>query len=272
MKVKSIKPTLLVLAGSLIALGLITPVSSYAYAGMSVGYYYGGHYGYSGHHYGGYGRRHGYYGGHRYGYRGYRGYRGYNYRPRHNYGYRSYYSPYKSYQYYPKSNYNSSDASNNYQTDNKYTGTDSTAWNMLSQGQAGSALNIFASEAESNPKAGIPKVGYALATAASGDLSRAVWAMRRAFRIDPDSLHYLLLDEANQGVIDTLIDKYHYSENQEDEFYDEAFMVSALNYLKHDYIASRGAVDHAINNGDRSTSAHNLQKLINQQLGNDKKL
>ncbi|MCH8846886.1 MAG: hypothetical protein IIC11_09165, partial [Proteobacteria bacterium] len=126
--------------------------------------------------------------------------------------------------------------------------------------------------AESNPKAGIPKVGYALAIAASGDLSRAVWAMRRAFRIDPDSLHYLQLDEANQGIIDTLIDKYHYSVNQEDEFSDEAFMVSALNYLKHDYIASRGAVGHAINNGDRSTSAHNLQKLINQQLGNDKKL
>lgn len=268
MKAKLIKPTFLVLVGTLITLGVIIPVSSYAYAGISVGYYYGGHYGYSGHYYGGYGR-HGYYGGHRYGY----GYRGYSYRPRHNYGYRSYYSPYKSYQYYPKSNYNTSDGSNNYQyTNNKYTGTDSTAWDMLSQGQAGSALNMFASEAESNPKAGIPKVGYALATAASGDLSRAVWAMRRAFRIDPDSLHYLQLDEANQGVIDTLIDKYHYSVNQEDEFSDEAFMVSALNYLKHDYIASRGAVDHAISNGDRSASALNLQKLVNQLLVNDRKL
>ena len=45
-----------------------------------------------------------------------------------------------------------------------------------------------------------------------------------------------------------------------------------INYLKHDYIASLEAVDHAIKNGDENTSVHNLQRLINQQLANDKKL
>ena len=269
MKAQLTKPTLFILAGTLIVFGLLLPV--FSYAGVSVGYYYGGHHGYSRHNYGGYGR-HGYYGHHGYGY-GYNRHRAYSYYPRHHYGSRSYYSPYKSYQHYPNPSYSAPAGSNNNQhTNNKYTGTESTAWDILSKGQASSALTIFAKEAENNPKAGIPKVGYSLAAASSGNLSTGVWAMRKAFRVDPDSLHYLQLDEAGLHVINILIDKYQYSLKQEDNFLNEAFMVSALNYLKHDYIASLEAVDHAIKNGDENTSVHNLQRLINQQLANDKKL
>ena len=250
MKAQLTKPTLFILAGTLIVFGLLLPV--FSYAGVSFGYYYGGHHGY--------------------GY-GYNRHRAYSYYPRHHYGSRSYYSPYSSYQHYPKPSYSAPAGSNNNQhTDNKYTGTDSTAWDILSKGQASSALTIFAKEAENNPKAGIPKVGYSLAAASSGNLSTGVWAMRKAFRVDPDSLHYLQLDEAGLHVINILIDKYQYSLKQEDNFLNEAFMVSALNYLKHDYIASHEAVDHAIKNGDENTSVHNLQRLINQQLANDKKL
>ena len=269
MKAQLTKPTLFILAGTLIVFGLLLPV--FSYAGVSVGYYYGGQHGYSRHNYGGYGR-HGYYGHHGYGY-GYNRHRAYSYYPRHHYGSRSYYSPYKSYQHYPKPSYSAPAGNNNNQhTDNKYTGTESTAWDILSKGQASSALTIFAKEAENNPKAGIPKVGYALAAASFGNLSTGVWAMRKAFKVDPDSLHYLQLDEAGLHVINTLIDKYQYSLKQEDNFLNEAFMVSALNYLKHDYIASLEAVDHAIKNGDENTSVHNLQRLITHQLANDKKL
>ncbi len=258
MKVKSTNSILFILAGALIVIGLFLPVSSYAYAGMSVSYYYGGH--------------HGYYGGHRYGY-GYNRYRSYSYYPRHNYRYRNYYSPYKNKQHYPKPSYSTPAVSNNNQyTDNKNSGTESRAWVVLSQGQASSALTIFAKEAKSNPKSGIPKVGYALAAASSGDLNTGVWAMRRAFQIDPDSLHYLHLDKASLDVINNIIEQYQYSLKQEDKLSNEAFMVSALNYLKHDYIASNTAVEHAIENGDESTSVRNLQRLINQQLDNHKTL
>ena len=48
-------------------------------------------------------------------------------------------------------------------------------------------------------------MGYALAIASNGNLERAIWAMRRAFRIDPDALHYLQLDENGHLLIDNLI-------------------------------------------------------------------
>ncbi|GJM04436.1 MAG: hypothetical protein DHS20C09_04270 [marine bacterium B5-7] len=254
MKVKPANSTLFILAIGLIAISLILPVTSYAYAGVSVSYYFGGHYGYSSHYYGGYGR-------HRYGY-GYNRHRGYRY-----YGFRSYYSPYKNDQHYPNPTYSKPAISNNNQNaDNKYSGSKSKAWDLLSQGQASSALTIFAKEAESNPKAGIPKVGYALAAASTGDLNTGVWAMRRAFQIDPDSLHYLHLDKASLDVINNSIEQYQYSLEQEDKLSNEAFMVSALNYLKHDYVASNTAVEHAIENGDKSVSVRNLQRLINAEV------
>lgn len=253
MKVIFKKQTLFILTGILFILGLLSPVDSYA--GLSVSYYYGGHHGYSRHHYGGY------------------GYRPYSYYPRYRYTPRRYYAPSRSYQYYPGSSYNAAESNNsNQHHDKSYTDTESTGWKNISQGQSDSALAIFAKEAENNPKAGIPKVGYALAAASSGNLSAGVWAMRRAFRVDPDSLHYLQLDEAGLDLINTIIEKYQYSLNQDDNFLNEAFMVSALNYLKHDYNASDTAVQHAIEKGDESTSVHNLKKLINQQLVNDKTL
>lgn len=96
-------------------------------------------------------------------------------------------------------------------------------WESLSHNQPEIAQRIFASEAQNNPDTGIPKVGYAVASAAPGDIDIGVWAMRRAFRIDPDSLHYLSLDQGSLDIINNLIHQYR----------EEAFMSSALNYLKY---------------------------------------
>ena len=144
------------------------------------------------------------------------------------------------------------------------TGVKSSAWQTLKQGQYGQALTTFANEAQSNPNSGVPKAGYALAIASKGNLDRGIWAMRRAFRIDPDSLHYLQLDEKGHVVIDNLIGQYCSQENNADV--DQAFMVSALYYLKHNYIAAKKSIVSAQKNGDKSSSYTNLQRLIDQQL------
>ncbi len=88
--------------------------------------------------------------------------------------------------------------------------------------------------------------------------------MRRAFRIDPDSLHYLQLDKKGHVVIDNLIGQYSSRVNNND--IDQAFMVSALHYLKHDYVATKKSIANAQQYGDKSPSLANLQKLVNQQL------
>ena len=246
MQILYFKPSQTLLIRSLLFIALIIPGLSFAYGGRHYSNYYG-HYGY--HKYGG----HSYY--------------PYKYYRRHRYGY-----SYRRYQKYPKSYFysvpvytqlNTKSIGNQYSTA-QIVGTNSPAWPYLINGQYNEALNTFAEEAQSHPNSGVPKVGYALAIAFSGNLDRGIWAMRRAFRIDPDSLHYLELDEKGHLLIDNLIGQYSTQENDPD--LDHAFMVSALYYLKHDYAAAKISIASAQQYGDKSSSFINLQRLIDQQL------
>lgn len=201
-----------------------------------------------------------------YGHYGYRKYGGHSYYPGKYYR-RNHYD-------YPRRNYLKSysftvpanikvytDSNLNQHSNTAYSGINSSAWQTLSQGQFSLALNFFAQEAQSHPNSGIPKAGYALATASRGNLEKGIWAMRRAFRIDPDSLHYLQLDEKGHVLINNLIGQYSINTNN-----DQAFMISALYYLKHDYIAAKKSIGSAQQYGDESSSFINLQRLVNQQL------
>lgn len=145
-------------------------------------------------------------------------------------------------------------------------GIDSSGWGLLSRGQVQAALDIFSSEARNYPAAGIPKAGYALAAAASGDLTKGVLAMRDAFRIDPDALQYLKLDEKLLSLVDVLIEKYEYLLQPGNRYPDEAFMVSALNYLKGDFIAAHHALGQALAYGDKSPELGNLHRLVYVRL------
>jgi hypothetical protein len=250
-------------------------VSNQAHARISIGYY-GGHYGY-GH---GYGHKYGHSYGHSYGHRYYNRhhYPSYSYRhhyypshsypykyQKHNYySYRPYqysYSPYKSY----NRSYSSGHYSGNYAKSSKHSNTynnSSDAWTTLANGHAKSALTQFGNEAQTYPNAGLPKAGFALAAAISGDLDKGVWAMRRAFQYDPDSLHQLAKDTRLQHTLNDLIAKYEYPLQHSGHHKDEAFMVSALNYLKGDYAAADQAAALAEKDGDRSKSFKNLQQLL----------
>jgi len=259
MKILTFKPSLALLIYGLFFIVLFIPGLSFAYGGKHYGHSHNRHYGYR--HYG-YSRHYGY---RRYGNRHY--YPGKYYRRKH-YGYSR-----RRYQNYPRSFslaipknvvvYVDND-SNQYGKSNN-TVINSSAWETLNQGQYNEALRVFAQQAQSNPRLGVPKAGYALATASVGDLDRGVWAMRRAFQIDPDSLHYLQLGEQGHKVIDNLIDQYSSKENDADV--GQAFMVSALYYLKHDYAAAKQSIASAQQFGDTSSSYMNLQRLIDKELG-----
>ena len=269
MKKLNLKPSLALLMQGLFIIALLIPDLSFAY-------YRGGHHGSYGH-YGhgryGYSRHYGYshYGHSRH--YGYRRYGGHSYYPNKYYRGNYYsYSPSRNYRQYsgsysvtiPENTRVYSD-SNVYQQSNvKYSGINSSAWQTLGLGQYNGALNVFAEEAQSHPDSGVPKAGYALATAANGDLVRGIWAMRRAFRIDPDSLHYLQLDKKSHILVENLIGQY--SSQKNDGNVDQDFMISALHYLKHDYLAAKQSIINAQQYGDKSSSVTNLKRLINQQL------
>ena len=92
--------------------------------------------------------------------------------------------------------------------------------------------------------------------------------MREAFIVDPDSIHYFYFNEKVLLIIDDLIEKYEYEFRQSNKHPDEAFMVSALHYLKYDYGNAHEAINRAITAGDQSPSLGKLHRLVDEQLSN----
>ena len=186
---------------------------------------------------------------------------GYSFVPYSYYTYYNYYYPgIISYSPPPYSN-----TDQNYYYGSNYK-RESSGWVQLSNGQIMAALDSFNREINYYPAAGIPKVGYALAVAASGDLTSAILAMREALRNDPDSLQYIYLDEKLLDLVDGLIEKYEFPLQFDNRRPDEAFMVSALYYIEQDFISAHNAIGRAISDGDNSVSVNNLHGIINAKL------
>ncbi len=145
--------------------------------------------------------------------------------------------------------------------------TGNLGWQLLAQNNAKVALGVFAGQAGRHQEDGVPKVGFALSTAMQGDLDRAVWAMRRAFSIDPNSLHYVNIEQSLRVSIDNLIAEFNLRLRNSDgnRYSDAAFMVAALNYLIHNDEVARIAIEEAVGKaGDSSQSALNLRNLVKQ--------
>lgn len=191
------------------------------------------------------------------------------------FSYSTLYSPYSYYPYaYPfYRSYGYSSPAYSYEepvySTNKPYRIDSPGWIYLAQGNFQAAINAFAKDIQSFPDAGIPKVGFALASAAAGNLTEGVLAMREAFNVDPDSIRYFYFDEKVLLIIDDLIEKYDYEFQQSNKRPDEAFMVSALHYLKYDYGNAHEAINSAIKHGDKSLSLGKLHRLVDEQFSNE---
>ncbi len=288
-----------------LVIGLVlTATQAYGYSGGrhggQHGYgYYGGHYKYSygRHRYGYYPYRYGgryrySYGRHRYGYYPYR----YGSRYRYSYGRRYGYYPYRysgAYGSYPTTppitapggqgaapngGAYGGNAATPPTTGPDHSGAsrgrgrdtmDGDGWARLAEGRYSQALSIFAAETSDRPNAGRPKVGYALSTAASGDLRRGVWAMRRALRIDPESMHYMTVEEPLRSRVVQLITRYRDNAGPAVHNAEAAFMLASLHYLLGDTDSARTAIDQAVADGDRSSSTGNLKRLIDADLTPD---
>jgi len=235
----------LILAAALLIL-FSSSVNAWSYG------YYGGHHGHNfSIHF-----RHGY--GHHYGY--YPRYR--------------YYSSYRSYPYYRNSsNYNyrnnpgddyddeDSDGADYSSSTTSMSDVDSNyGWQQLASGNPKGALKTFATQASNSPKKGNYKIGYALSAAEGGNYSKGVWAMRRAAKIDPDSLHYLSLDSELEAVINNLVEDYNNSDDSKINETDRGFMVATLNYLLHNHEAAQQALPVH----DKQSSTVNVAGLIQQ--------
>jgi len=214
-----------------------------------------------------------YFGGNQRYYGGYNYRRSNNYYPRRSSTYTSRYnSPTRAYTPYLPSVYSSRVAANsvyiskyNDEPQGTYNNSiNSSGWYLLAQNNAREALRVFATQINQHQNDGAPKVGYALSEAMQGDKVRAAWAMRRAFRVDPDSIHYIKIEQSLRPRIDKLIAEYNgYLYKGGYKYADTVFMIAALNYLLNNTETAHAVILPVVNKGeDDSQSTQNLYRLV----------
>ena len=151
----------------------------------------------------------------------------------------------------------------------EYTQLRSRGWMLLAEDQPSAALREFARDAQQNLSNGVHKVGYSISAAATGRLSRGVWAMRRACRIDPDSMHHLNIEQIDHRIpatVERLEEAYSERIARRRNDRDSAFMVASLRYLIGKDTQAKDAIDLAVRHGDRASSTSNLQHAIDTRL------
>ena len=138
------------------------------------------------------------------------------------------------------------------------------AWSKLSDGEADAALRAFSTISKSSPDDTLAKVGYALAAVFLEDDSTAIWAMRRAFRMDASAVHYAPIDAALQDQIHRLIGRYAYELQPVEDRRDAAFMTAALHFILHEHAEATAAAESAIDQGDTDDSTRYLLDTLHE--------
>lgn len=137
------------------------------------------------------------------------------------------------------------------------------AWDELACGRTYDALCLFDSLSYERPSAGEPRVGYAMAAALREDDVTAHAAIRRAFECDPWGAR--VPDRRGlDDLVECLVDRYDRIAERRRRDADAHFMLASFAYLEGSTRLARHAIDDAARYGDCSTSARNLQRLINE--------
>jgi hypothetical protein len=229
-------------------------------AGISIptaeagGYGYRLHFGHGYHAKSYYGRQH-YYPRHHYYGRNYHGYKSHGSYYRRNYHHSD---PYRNQDYYRKHTY---DGAYDHSSTEKYGDRLDYGWSLLEKGRPVEAQAVFAALAGTHPLRGAPKIGYAVATADIGQLSKGAAAMRRALRIDPDAVHYVPANADLQHKFRQLADYYDVGPASVGQA-DAHFMAAALHYLGGKANSARKQIDQSLKFGDSTASSENLRRII----------
>jgi len=145
---------------------------------------------------------------------------------------------------------NSSRPSSPTSTISNYSNID--GWEALSRYESTTAINAFKAQSQKDPKASLPKIGFALATALQGEPDKAFWALNLALIADTSDLRYFSADAGLQLVVNDLLDNYQ----------NKSLMTATLLYLKQDYTSAHSMIQNALNECDNCNATHNMQRLI----------
>ncbi len=88
--------------------------------------------------------------------------------------------------------------------------------------------------------------------------------MRRAFKIDPESLKSYRFNQHLQPLTNDVRGLYQYKLSHRGSHRDEAFMIAALSYLSGDPEGAQHNLERARHDGDRSRSFKKLRDFLKE--------
>jgi len=94
-------------------------------------------------------------------------------------------------------------------------------------------------------------------------MTQSTEAMRRAYKIDSESLYFQQYDLRLHPMIHKIRSKFEHKLSRRGRETDAAFMVAALSYMIGDYSSVHYALQRAHKDGDRSRSYKNLMTIAN---------
>ncbi len=137
---------------------------------------------------------------------------------------------------------------------------DRTGWDVLASGDLYRARAYFSDQAIARPHDPVPRVGFALARAASGQDDQAEWAMRRAIRSGLKGARDRLPMDDLQPVLARLATRY---EGRARAYHDRWLMVAAVRYLMGEDEKAAHAADKALGYDRHDRDAQRLLALVN---------
>jgi hypothetical protein len=141
------------------------------------------------------------------------------------------------------------------------------AWNYLERGDYASAFNAFSSRALSTPTNSVPKLGFGLAAALSGDKITANYALRRAFETDPAAADRVPLTQATRQKLQVLAEAYRQEAQKEPENVNVRFLCAVASHFGGDDVTAKAMLGPVANRvGDPSASAANLRRSLETHL------
>ena len=139
-------------------------------------------------------------------------------------------------------------------------------WDLIKKDRSNTALDVFGELAKSNPGAGGPKLGYAIAAADTDSLSKSLWSMRRALIYHPGALEHFRMDPWLENKLRRLVSKYRRGRPHGLPDKDVYFMQATLYYLLEKKDVCFEAISHSEETNDDSDSAKNLYYMAENYL------
>jgi hypothetical protein len=125
-------------------------------------------------------------------------------------------------------------------------------WQALEDYQSETARQAFDSQIRQQPNNALPRVGYALSAALSGDFDTGAVAMEQALLSDTTSIRYFHRNAGLRLIIEQLL--YNYET--------DAFMTASLHYFRGDYRDAERAAREAARQCHQCTAVERLSGLI----------